>query len=74
MQGMLSAHQQKWLGITFMRQYSMNEEEEKMCAVGKNPVFTCPWAKARGQACFGLPLGQGQGPVYCASASSPQDF
>ena len=52
----------------------MNEEEERMCAVGKNPVFTCPWAKARGQACFGLPLGQGQGPVYCASASSPQDF
>ena len=47
MQGMLTAHQQKWLGITFMRQYSMNEEEEKMCAVGKNPVLACPWAKAK---------------------------
>ena len=25
----------------------MNEEEEKMCAVGKNPVLACPWAKAK---------------------------
>ena len=30
----------------------------------------CCWEKSS----FGLPLGQGQGPVYCSSASSPQEF